>query len=80
MLVFSYIVQPGPRDSPLQCLIKRDKKNATFYLYLSLAPCKYLIQTRLLYKTRVNPKIIRVGEVTVSQTHGHLPKLLEPFL
>ncbi|XP_057958557.1 tubby-like F-box protein 7 [Malania oleifera] len=32
----SCLKQPGPRDFPLQCLIKRDKKNATFYLYLAL--------------------------------------------
>ncbi|THU52927.1 hypothetical protein C4D60_Mb10t09050 [Musa balbisiana] len=28
--------QPGPRDLPIQCFIKRNKKNSTFYLYLSL--------------------------------------------
>eukprot|EP00250_Pteridium_aquilinum_P013943 c21676_g1_i2 orf=624-1877(-) len=28
--------QPGPRDSPLQCFIKRDRTTSTYYLYLSL--------------------------------------------
>ncbi|XP_064985665.1 tubby-like F-box protein 1 [Musa acuminata AAA Group] len=28
--------QPGPRDLPIQCFIRRNKKNSTFYLYLSL--------------------------------------------
>ncbi|WOL08229.1 tubby-like F-box protein 1 [Canna indica] len=28
--------QPGPRELPIQCYIKRNKKNSTFYLYLSL--------------------------------------------
>ncbi|KAF8663761.1 hypothetical protein HU200_055086 [Digitaria exilis] len=28
--------QPGPRDAPIQCFIKRNKKNSTFHLYLSL--------------------------------------------
>ncbi|CAA0808718.1 Tubby-like F-box protein 7 [Striga hermonthica] len=34
----SSLKKPGPRESPIQCLIKRDKKNATFYLYLGLTP------------------------------------------
>lgn len=37
---FVQIVQPGPREFPLQCLIKRNKKNSTFYLYLCLNQCK----------------------------------------
>nr|CAB3503262.1 unnamed protein product [Digitaria exilis] len=28
--------QPGPKDFPIQCFIKRNKKNSTFYLYLGL--------------------------------------------
>ncbi|XP_072995538.1 tubby-like F-box protein 9 [Typha latifolia] len=32
----SSLKQPGPRDSPMQCFIKRNKKNSTFYLYLAL--------------------------------------------
>jgi hypothetical protein len=28
--------QPGPRDSPMHCFIRRNKKKSTFYLYLSL--------------------------------------------
>jgi len=33
-------MQPGPRDFSNQCLIKRNKKTSTFYLYLALTPCK----------------------------------------
>ncbi|GAB2284379.1 Tubby-like F-box protein 7 [Dionaea muscipula] len=33
----SCLKQPGPRDSALQCLIKWDKRNSTFYLYLSVS-------------------------------------------
>ncbi|KAH8518731.1 hypothetical protein H0E87_000541 [Populus deltoides] len=36
----SCLKQPGPRDLPHQCLIKRNKKTSTFYLYLALTPCK----------------------------------------
>ncbi|OQU78417.1 tubby-like F-box protein 10 isoform X1 [Sorghum bicolor] len=28
--------QPGPKDFPIQCFIKRNKKNSLFYLYLGL--------------------------------------------
>ncbi|KAI9085885.1 hypothetical protein K1719_031962 [Acacia pycnantha] len=34
----SCLKQPGPRDSPHQCIIKRDKKTSTFQLYLALTP------------------------------------------
>lgn len=30
--------QPGPRDFPIQCFIRRDMENSTFYLYLGLSP------------------------------------------
>lgn len=36
------LLQPGPKDLPLQCFIKRNKKTSTFYLYLSLSPSKPL--------------------------------------
>ncbi|OAY67710.1 Tubby-like F-box protein 1, partial [Ananas comosus] len=32
----SSLKQPGPRDFPIQCFIKRNKRNSTFYLYLGL--------------------------------------------
>ncbi|GJN40609.1 hypothetical protein PR202_gb29853 [Eleusine coracana subsp. coracana] len=32
----SSLKQPGPRESPMQCVIRRNKKNSTFYLYLGL--------------------------------------------
>ncbi|KAM1101419.1 hypothetical protein ACFX2B_007704 [Malus domestica] len=38
----SCLKQPGPRDFPHQCLIKRNKKTSTFYLYLALTSCKYV--------------------------------------
>ncbi|KAH6798760.1 Cwf15 / Cwc15 cell cycle control family protein [Perilla frutescens var. frutescens] len=34
---------PGPRDAPFQCLIKRDKKIATFYLHLALTPSSFTL-------------------------------------
>ncbi|XP_073029598.1 tubby-like F-box protein 7 isoform X2 [Primulina eburnea] len=60
----SSLKRPGPRDSPLQCIIKRDKKNATFYLYLALSPssfqCWYHIKgERQLDCVRRNPTFIK---------------------
>uniref|UniRef100_A0A6N2KP40 Tubby C-terminal domain-containing protein n=1 Tax=Salix viminalis TaxID=40686 RepID=A0A6N2KP40_SALVM len=30
--------QPGPRDSPIQCYIKRERATSTYHLYLGLSP------------------------------------------
>ncbi|KAG6523442.1 hypothetical protein ZIOFF_013300 [Zingiber officinale] len=32
----SSLKEPGPRDSPVQCLIRRNKSNSTYCLYLGL--------------------------------------------
>ncbi|KAG6767919.1 hypothetical protein POTOM_026810 [Populus tomentosa] len=32
--------QPGHRESPIQCFIKRDTATSTFLLYYGLVPCK----------------------------------------
>ncbi|KAL5989688.1 Tubby-like F-box protein 7 [Asimina triloba] len=47
----SSLKQPGPRDHPIQCLIKRNKKKSTYYLYLGLSPTsvdtgKFLLAAR----------------------------------
>ncbi|KAJ4865761.1 tubby-like F-box protein 1 [Raphanus sativus] len=43
--------QPGPREFSNQCLIKRNKRTSTFYLYLTLTPSftdkgKFLLAAR----------------------------------
>eukprot|EP01018_Ginkgo_biloba_P008317 Gb_36457 [translate_table: standard] len=30
--------QPGPRDAPIQCFIKRDRATSTYHLFLGLSP------------------------------------------
>ncbi|KAI4336871.1 hypothetical protein L6164_015349 [Bauhinia variegata] len=30
--------QPGPRETPIQCFIKRERMTSTYYLYLGLSP------------------------------------------
>ncbi|XP_062222027.1 tubby-like F-box protein 9 [Phragmites australis] len=47
----SSLKQPGPRDEPIKCFIKRNKKNSIFYLYLSLTQAltdqgKFLLAAR----------------------------------
>ncbi|KAK4477726.1 hypothetical protein RD792_016984 [Penstemon davidsonii] len=32
--------QPGPRDAPIQCFIKRDRTTSTYRLYFGQTPCK----------------------------------------
>lgn len=41
-LISLWFLQPGPCDFPHQCLIKRNKKTSTFYLYLAFTPCEYV--------------------------------------
>ncbi|KAJ8423084.1 hypothetical protein Cgig2_020562 [Carnegiea gigantea] len=48
----SCLKQPGPRDVPLQCLIKRDKKNSTFYLHLSVTPSSFSEKGKFLLAAR----------------------------
>ncbi|CAM0954611.1 unnamed protein product [Alopecurus aequalis] len=47
----SSLKQPGPRDAPMHCFIKRNKNNSTFSLYLSLTQAltdkgKFLLAAR----------------------------------
>lgn len=36
-------MQPGPKDTPMQCFIKRNKKSSTFYVHLGVADSKFII-------------------------------------
>lgn len=40
MLITSYFPQPGPREQPVQCFVRRDRATSTYLLYLGLSPCK----------------------------------------
>ncbi|KAF8391219.1 hypothetical protein HHK36_023521 [Tetracentron sinense] len=53
MITFpSSLKQPGPLEFPLQCFIKRNKKNSTFYLYLGLAPHTFMDKGKFLLAAR----------------------------
>ncbi|KAL8167623.1 hypothetical protein V2J09_009122 [Rumex salicifolius] len=83
----SCLKQPGPGDLPLQCLIKRDKKNSTFYLYLSISPSsfsekgKFLLAARRCRHGPHTEYIISLDADDISQgSHAYLGKLRSDFL
>ncbi|KAK8585113.1 hypothetical protein V6N13_139052 [Hibiscus sabdariffa] len=49
--------QPGPRDTPIECFIKREKATSTYRLYMGLTPgqssCR---QRRIIHLRQVSPR------------------------
>ncbi|PRQ47586.1 putative transcription factor TUBBY family [Rosa chinensis] len=45
--------QPGPRESPIQCFIKRNRATSTFYLYFGLVPAEGARDKLLLAAKRI---------------------------
>ncbi|XP_021895048.1 tubby-like F-box protein 7 [Carica papaya] len=77
---------PGPRDFPNQCLIKRNKKTSTFYLYLSLSPSitdkgKFLLAARRYRHGAHIEYIISLDADDLSQgSNAYVGKLSSDFL
>ncbi|XP_010694543.2 tubby-like F-box protein 7 [Beta vulgaris subsp. vulgaris] len=83
----SCLKQPGPREMPLQCLIKRDKRNSTFYLYLSVSPSsfsekgKFLLAARRYRRGAHIEYIISLDADDLSQgSQAYVGKLSSDFL
>lgn len=83
----SCLKQPGPRDVPLQCLIKRDKKNSTFYVHLSVTPSsfsekgKFLLAARRYRRGAHIEYIISLDADDLSQgSQAYVGKLSSDFL
>ncbi|KAF9590212.1 hypothetical protein IFM89_031867 [Coptis chinensis] len=78
--------QPGPRDAPLQCFIKRNKKNSTFYLYLGLTQTfmdkgKFLLAARRFRHGAHTEYIISLDADDLSQgSNAYVGKLSSDFL
>ncbi|KAL9251677.1 Tubby-like F-box protein 7-like protein [Drosera capensis] len=77
----------GPRDSALQCLIKRNKKNATFYLYLSVSSLafsdygKFLLAARKYSNGARTEYIISLDPGDLSQgSQAYVGKVSSDFL
>ncbi|KAJ6724554.1 TUBBY-RELATED [Salix viminalis] len=82
----SCLKQPGPRDLPHQCLIKRNKKTSTFYLYLALTPSftekgKFLLAARRYRHGAHTEYIISLDADELSQgSNAYVGKLSSDFL
>ncbi|CAA2958937.1 tubby-like F-box protein 7 [Olea europaea var. sylvestris] len=78
--------KPGPRDSPHQCIVKRDKKSGTFYLYLALSPSfldegKFLLAARRYRNGTHTEYIISLDANDLSQqSNAYVGKLRSDFL
>ncbi|KAF4363782.1 tubby-like F-box protein 7 [Cannabis sativa] len=82
----SCLKQPGPRESPHQCLIRRNKKTSTFYLYLALTPSftdkgKFLFAARRYRNGAHTEYIISLDADDLSQgSNAYVGKLSSNFL
>ncbi|KAF8046987.1 hypothetical protein N665_3272s0001 [Sinapis alba] len=77
---------PGPQDFSNQCLIKRNKRTSTFYLYLSLTPSftdkgKFLLAARRFRTGAYTEYIISLDDDDFSQaSNAYVGKLRSDFL
>ncbi|KDO46989.1 hypothetical protein CISIN_1g017118mg [Citrus sinensis] len=77
----SCLKQPGPREFPHQCLIRRNKKTSTFYLYLALTPSfsekgKFLLAARRYRRGAHSEYIISLDAGDLSQgSNAYVGKL-----
>ncbi|XP_074311153.1 tubby-like F-box protein 7 [Silene latifolia] len=83
----SCLKQQGPRDNAVQCLIKRDKNNSTFYLYLSVSPSsfsekgKFLLAAKKVRRGAHTEYIISLDADDFSQgSQEYVGKLSSDFL
>ncbi|XP_031495983.1 tubby-like F-box protein 1 isoform X2 [Nymphaea colorata] len=78
--------QPGPRELPLQCYIKRNRKTSTFYLYLGLSQTsmekgKFLMAARRYRHGAHSEYIISLDSEDLSQgSSAYVGKLSSDFL
>ncbi|CAL9083416.1 unnamed protein product [Musa textilis] len=79
------IKEPGPRDSPIQCFIRRNKNNSTFYLYLGLTESftdkgKFLLAARRFKHGAHAQYIISLDADDLSQgSNAYIGKLRSNF-
>ncbi|KAJ1284741.1 hypothetical protein BS78_03G228300 [Paspalum vaginatum] len=81
----SSLKQPGPRELPMQCFIKRNKKNSTFYLYLGFTNSpmdkgKFLMAARRFRRGPHTEYIISLDAEDLSQgSNAYMGKLRSDF-
>ncbi|KAE9592871.1 hypothetical protein Lal_00028847 [Lupinus albus] len=82
----SCLKQPGPSNLPQQCVIKRNKKTSTFYLYLALTPSftekgKFLLAARRFRHGAHTEYIMSLDADDLSQgSNAYVGKLSSDFL
>ncbi|KAJ6823123.1 tubby-like F-box protein 1 isoform X1 [Iris pallida] len=82
----SSLKQPGPRSAPIQCFIKRNRKNSTFSLYLSLTQSfidkgKFLLAARKVRHSTHSEYIISLDADDFYQgSSAYVGKLRPDFL
>nr|GME05477.1 tubby-like F-box protein 3 isoform X1 [Ipomoea batatas] len=80
------VKQPGPRDSLMQCFIKRNQSSQTYHLYLSLTQAladdgKFLLAARKYRRTTCTDYIISLQVDDMSKGSGtYIGKLRSNFL
>lgn len=80
------VKQPGPRDSTIQCFIKRDSSNSTYHLYLGLTTTlvesgKFLLAARKVRKPTSADYIISLNPDDMSRgSNTYVGKLRSNFL
>ncbi|XP_071691590.1 tubby-like F-box protein 10 isoform X1 [Rutidosis leptorrhynchoides] len=80
--------QPGPRDTTIQCFIKRDKSNLTYHLYLCLSPAallvengKFLLSAKRTRRTTCTEYVISMDADNISRSSTtYMGKLRSNFL
>ncbi|GAB2223899.1 hypothetical protein Droror1_Dr00004644 [Drosera rotundifolia] len=79
--------QPGPREAPIQCFIKRDKSNLTYHLYLCLSAAllvengKFLLSAKRTRRTTCTEYVISMDADNISRSSStYIGKLRSNFL
>ncbi|KAG7030995.1 Tubby-like F-box protein 14 [Cucurbita argyrosperma subsp. argyrosperma] len=79
--------QPGPRDTSVQCFIKRDKSSLTYHLYLCLSPAllvengKFLLAAKRTRRTTSTEYVISMDADNISRSSStYIGKLRSNFL
>ncbi|KAJ1285482.1 hypothetical protein BS78_03G282600 [Paspalum vaginatum] len=81
--LLSSLKQPGPRDAPLRCFIKRNKKKSTFHLYLNLTQAlidegKFLLAA---HRNRCGFHMEYIISIRGDLSHGsHVGKIKSNFM
>ncbi|KAK9053764.1 hypothetical protein SSX86_024838 [Deinandra increscens subsp. villosa] len=81
------VKQPGPRDTTIQCFIKRDKSNSTYYLYLCLSTAlmlengKFLLSAKRNRRSTCTEYVISMDADNISRSNnGYVGKVRSNFL